>query len=162
MTIPGVDHVLDGVFISGIQAHRAMDTLRTADIRHVLKLYHYEPHWPADFTVCENPVLDGQRLPPGTLERGVGFVREQVEAGRRVLVQCGAGISRSSTFVLAYLVESGLDLKAAFALLRQCHPQAWPLPALWASLLDHYALPYSMDEALGWTFSPPDGNGQRP
>ena len=45
------------------------------------------------------------------LQRGVSFICEQVDAGKQVLVVCGAGISRSLTFVLAYLLERGYELR---------------------------------------------------
>ena len=59
--------------------------------------------------------------------------KQQVEAGRPVLVMCGAGISRSSTFVLAYLLERGYSLEDAWRLLSERHPAASPLPQMWRS-----------------------------
>lgn len=148
--IANVDYVADGVYISSVRALNVVGAIRRADIHHVLKLYFYEPHWPEGFTVCEMPIVDGEFIRPENLERGVGFIREQVAAENRVLVQCGAGISRSATFVLAYLVESGRDLPDAFALLKEQHPIASPLPAMWQSLLEYYELPYDMGDVYSW------------
>lgn len=150
--LPYIDHVIDGVYIGSARAIWGADELRQANLKHVLKLYFYEPHWPKDFVVCDNPIIDGERVPTAALERGVKFVREQVEAGRPVLVQCGAGISRSSTFVLGYMIEAGHELRAAYKLLREQHPAAWPLPAMWLSLIEHYQLPYSSNDVLTWQF----------
>ncbi len=148
--IANVDYVADGVYISSVRAQNVIGAIRRAGIQHVLKLYFYEPHWPSDFTVCEVPIIDGEFIRPENIERGVAFIREQVDAERPVLVQCGAGISRSSTFVLAYLIESGRDLPDAFTLLKEHHPIASPLPAMWQSLIDYYDLPYSMGDIYGW------------
>ncbi len=149
-SLPNLDYVIDGVYISGVRAMYSIGAMRDANIRHVLKLYYYEPYWPDDFVVCENPVIDGQRVPDEALKRGVDFINEQVQAKRPVLVQCGAGISRSSTFVLAYMIGAGHDLHDAFELLKAKHSPSWPLPAMWNTLIEYYDLSYSLNEVLRW------------
>lgn len=119
-------------------------------LTHVLKLYEDAPFWPDDFTVCDNALPDGVFLNLEQLERGVAFVKEQVDSDKTVLVQCGAGISRSSTFVLAYLVDRGYDLPEAWELLKAQHEQANPHPELWRSLISHYDLPYTLDDIADW------------
>ncbi|HLY27274.1 MAG TPA: dual specificity protein phosphatase [Aggregatilineales bacterium] len=146
-----IDHVAHGVYISGYRAIYSAQILREVGITHVLKLYEDGPYWPADFVVCDNPLPDGEPIPAEQLRQGVAFVREQVEAGRSVLVQCGAGISRSSTFVLAFLVDRGYDLKDAWQILKTNHSDANPHPALWYSLIAHYHLPYSTQDVAQWT-----------
>ncbi|MCP4517435.1 MAG: dual specificity protein phosphatase family protein [Delftia sp.] len=88
------------------------------------------------------------------MQRGVAFIKEQVEAGQAVLVVCGAGISRSSIFVLAYLLERGYHPREAWRLLHSRHPQARPLPKMWQSLLAHYDLPYTMRDVIDWQLKP--------
>lgn len=49
------------------------------------------------------------------VERAVAFVAEATTAGRRVIVHCGRGISRSATLVIAVLmVRDGLSYRDAF------------------------------------------------
>jgi protein-tyrosine phosphatase len=151
--VGNADHVIDGVYVGGARAIYHIPELRTAGIKHVLKLYFDETdwdQWPEDFVVCHNPLNDGEFIPLETLQRGVSFIKEHVAAGEPVLVMCGAGISRSSTFVLAYLLDSGYSLYDAWQLLRKQHPEAWPLPALWQSLIEHYHLPHRVEEVVGW------------
>jgi predicted protein tyrosine phosphatase len=143
-----VDHVTDGIYISGWRATLYIDHLREAKITNVLKLFADEPHFPADFNVCVNALADGEVIPPGVLKRGVDFVIGRVEAGERVLVMCGAGISRSATFVLAALLERGHDIREAFALLREQHYEATPHPAMWRSLIVEYELDLTLGDAL--------------
>ncbi len=151
-----VDHVLDGVYIGGARAYDYISALRAAGINRVLKLYFDVPdlpeQWPGDFVVCYNPLHDGEPIDQECLRRGVAFVKEQVDAGRPALVMCAAGISRSSTFVLAYLVERGHDLHDAWQLLSEHHPQAGPLWQMWLSLLAYYMLPYSLEEVINWVY----------
>jgi protein-tyrosine phosphatase len=83
-------------------------------------------------------VEDGEPLPPGSLKRGVTFVRAEKAQGHNVLVACGAGISRSSTFAIAALKEEeNLDLLEAFRQLCMKHPTAMPHPELWTSLCEY-------------------------
>jgi protein-tyrosine phosphatase len=151
--VGNADHVVDGVYIGGERAIDHVPELRTAGIKHVLKLYFDESdgdQWPDDFIICYNPLNDGQFVLPETLQRGVSFIKERVAAGEPVLVMCAAGISRSSTFVLAYLLERGYALRDAWQLLKEHHPEARPLPAMWLSLIVHYRLPHQVEEVLGW------------
>jgi hypothetical protein len=98
--------VIDDLYMAGAGSINAIDQLRLDGIRSVLKLYDGEPEWPSDFAVCDNAINDGVFIPKDVLDYGVTFVRDAIETDRPVLVVCGLGISRSATFVLAYLVES--------------------------------------------------------
>ncbi|NDJ75163.1 MAG: hypothetical protein GYB65_02800, partial [Chloroflexi bacterium] len=102
----GVDEVEEGLYISGVRLRPALDKLREMDLTHVLALYRTEGiAWPDDFTVLHNPLDDGANFGGEILQRGVDFVSEHRAAGNNVLVVCWEGVSRSSTFVLAYLVR---------------------------------------------------------
>ncbi len=143
-----VDHVVDGIYISGWRATLYLDHLREAKITNVLKLFSDQPHFPADFNVYTNALADGEMIPPGTLKRGVDFVTGRVEEGARVLVMCGAGISRSATFVLASMLERGWEIRPAFKLLREQHYEATPHPAMWRSLIVEYELDLTLGDAI--------------
>jgi hypothetical protein len=145
-----VNHVLDGVYIAGAYAIDQADHLRSEGFRHVLKLYEGEPYFLPYFTTFELPVRDAMYLPRNQLTRGVKFIRRHVDWGDPVLVMCKMGISRSSTFVLAYLLERGCDLEAAYSLLVSQHPIARPHSYLWQSLIEHYGLHYPLQAVLGW------------
>jgi hypothetical protein len=82
---------------------------------------------------------DGEPLPADLLRRGVDFVMAEKARKQAVLIACGAGISRSSAFVVAVLKEvEGLSLLDAFRAVRQHHPEARPHPAIWESLCAYY------------------------
>jgi hypothetical protein len=93
------------------------------------------------------PVEDGEPLPIPALEQGVAFVREQKAQDRKVLVACGAGISRSVTFGIAALhEEEGLSLPDAFRLIRTHHSEAMPHYALWDSICAYYGEPMKYED----------------
>ncbi len=84
-------------------------------------------------------VEDGEALPAALLREGVDFVRLQKSLGRKVLVACAAGVSRSTTFAIAALKEEeGLSVIEAYRELKAKHPLAQPHPTLWASLCGFY------------------------
>jgi protein-tyrosine phosphatase len=85
------------------------------------------------------PVEDGEPFDEATLRSGVDFILAQHAAGKTVLVACGAGISRSTSFAIAALKEAeGLPLLEAAREVRRLHPDGLPHMALWASLCLHY------------------------
>jgi len=145
-----IDHVLNGVYISGWRVTNFAVALRRHEITHILKLYEHTPYFPPDFLTLDNPIEDGVTIPPEKLRRGVEFITHQVSAAHSVLVMCGAGISRSSTFVLAYMLEQGYDLHDAYKLLRSVHSEAAPHMLLWGSLFAQYGLKYTLNDALDW------------
>jgi len=85
------------------------------------------------------PVEDFAPLNFRLLEQGVAFIREQKKLGHRVLVACGAGINRSSTFCTAALKEEdGLSLLDAFKEVKKRHPESMPHEPVWKSLCTYY------------------------
>ncbi|MEV6827612.1 protein phosphatase [Amycolatopsis sp. NPDC051102] len=88
----------------------------------VLSLYHRDGHGPAPGVehrfaeMPDGPLTDAQI---GEVERFAGLAAEAVRAGRRTLVRCHAGQNRSGLVVAQALVELGLELPAAIALVRQ-------------------------------------------
>ena len=92
-------------------------------------------------------VEDGEPLGADKLKQGVEFVRAQKAAGKKVLVACGAGISRSVTYTIATLKEEeGLSLSEAYVQILDLHPEAMPHPALWESLRVYYGESVTYDE----------------
>jgi protein-tyrosine phosphatase len=56
------------------------------------------------------------------------------KAGTRVGIYCQAGISRTATVAIAYLLEGGMTLPDATALVRRIRPQSMPAVELRKSL----------------------------
>lgn len=130
-------HVRDWLTIGKYSETLLPDLLKQEKIGAMLQLAA-----PAQQTGIESLYLmveDGVSLHPVVLERGIQFVRAHKAEGRRVLVACGAGISRSSTFATAALKEDeNLSLFEAFREIHFAHPYAMPHPELWKSLCAYY------------------------
>ena len=107
-------------------------------------------NWPDDVKVFHRPFEDAERIPEGYLEQIVVYGQHELEAGRTIMVCCAAGISRSSTGVLAILHSNGMPLPDAYRLLHRRHEPAAPHPALMQSLFQHFGLPYSWADLIAW------------
>lgn len=92
-----------------------------------------------NITALYLPVEDGEPIPTHLLAQGIEFIRSQKALGKIVLVACGAGISRSSSFALAALKEEeNLGLMEALREVAIKHRDTQPHPELWNSLCGYY------------------------
>ena len=86
------------------------------------------------------PVEDLAPISSKHIRQGVDFIREHKAKGNRVLVACGAGINRSSSFCAATLKEEeGLSLFEAFKEVKRLHPESMPHKPVWESLCKYYS-----------------------
>lgn len=141
---------MEGLAIGGWYDGRNASLLEREGIQAVLQLHGQEggDEYPGLLSVQHLQQEDGRPLPADTLRRGVAFIREQRELGRPVLVQCGAGMSRSVTFVLAYLHSEGMELPDAVRLVTQKRRQSLPHVILLQSLIDCYGADTTPGELL--------------
>jgi protein-tyrosine phosphatase len=93
---------------------------------------------------------DGQPTPYRHFHKGLNFIKSHKEAGKNILVACGAGISRSSTFTIAALraIEQ-ISLKEAYIEVKRLHPDTMPHPVVWKSMCRYFSddtsfMPYLM------------------
>lgn len=89
------------------------------------------------------------------LEEAVGFMRECVASGEGCLVTCTAGMSRSASVVIAYLMsEEGLPLRDAFKAVRAARPFIRP-NAGFVAQLEAYERQLHREKAAPTTLPPP-------
>ena len=129
--------VRDWLFISGFPSASSPQLVKGQGIEAMLQLF--EPIKIEGITSLYLDVQDGYEITPQQIRNGVDFVRANHEKGKKILVTCGAGISRSVTFSIASLKEiEGLSLPDAYKAVRQHHPEAMPDHIHWKSISDYY------------------------
>ena len=128
------DQVDAHVFIGGYLAASDPDFVRRNGITRIVKLfaddktYHggYHRHRGVSYAIF--PALD---VPDCDIRSDsvavLRFIEEGIGAGERVLVHCHAGVSRSGTVVLLYLmILHGHDLDGVLSLLKSIRPVVKP------------------------------------
>ena len=128
------------LFVGGLDDSRNPRTLAQNGIGAVLQLaVRVEPKGIATRFL---PLLDGEIFDELPLREGVDFVTQQREAGKKVLIGCRYGISRSTSFAIAALKEAEQrTLLDAAREVRRAHPEGLPHVVLWNSLCNYYGEP---------------------
>lgn len=134
MTCGTTTRVDENVHIGGYLAAADPAYVKAQGYTHILKLF------PDDSTYAggthRHPgvtykVVDADDLPEYPLDQHFAeclqFVQGAVRDGGQILVHCHAGVSRSSTIVLLHLmINTGLPLREAYALLKAARPVVNP------------------------------------
>nr|KAG5704062.1 hypothetical protein BaRGS_017566 [Batillaria attramentaria] len=106
-----------------------MELLDKFKVTHILNVAsHVENIYPEKFTYLSMDLRDLPDFPISkAFPEAIEFIDKAIKSGGCVLVHCNAGISRSATIVLAYLMKAkGLSLNDAFTYLRSKRPSSFP------------------------------------
>jgi len=135
----GIYKIMDGLYISGIEGAKDYMTLQKERVTHILNMvgpsvYDHplsggreKSYFPQLFkykiiTADDNPEQDLMRYFPETSL----FIHEGRMSGG-ILVHCYAGVSRSASVIMAYMIDTlKLDAATAFEVLKRGRPQAYP------------------------------------
>ena len=114
----------DGLYLGGILSEPPGGTRAVLNVCETKDPYQVEVHrWEPIPDLGPAPGLDW-------LRSQVKFIDDQRKAGRPVYVHCRAGVNRSPTVVVAYLMwRDGLTRDEALAIVRRKRPRVGPFPA---------------------------------
>ncbi len=138
--------IREWLYIGKYSQTRRLEFLNQVGITAMLQLADHIPQDGIETLYLD--INDGESLPHDKIQRGVNFILEQKEVDGRVLVACGAGISRSSTFALAALME--VEKLAIFDAYREVflrYRGAEPHPELMMSLSAYHGKEMDLLEA---------------
>ncbi|XP_058082101.1 dual specificity protein phosphatase PHS1 isoform X2 [Magnolia sinica] len=135
--------ITGNMFIGGALAARSVYTLQHLGITHILCLCSNEigqsdSQYPDLFQYKNFSISDNEDEKISNLfEEASDFIEHVESLGRKVLVHCFEGRSRSATVVLAYLMlRKNFTLLAAWNALKRVHRRAQPNDGFAKALLD--------------------------
>lgn len=120
-----IDKINDKIYISNAVSAGSKEKLEEAKITHILVVGKFlKQHFPNEYKYKQINVVDtpSEKLTP-YFQEAFDFI----EAGERVLIHCAAGISRSSTMAIAYLMmKNKWDYQTAHDLVKKSRPIITP------------------------------------
>jgi len=123
------DEVQPGVYVGSVDAADNCEELKKRKISHIVTVSgEYPPKFPNDFEYVVVRVEDfsGQNL-LSTFEYCIEFIRNAKKNDGNVLIHCAAGVSRSVTITIAYLMkEHSMTFMDAWSHVKQ--RRAWACP----------------------------------
>ena len=132
-----MDEIRPWLFIGKYRDTLQLSYLRSKSIQAMLQLA--EKVEQPNIVSLYLPVEDLAPISSKHIRQGVDFIRMHKAKGARVLVACGAGINRSSSFCAAALKEEdGLSLFESFKEVKRLHPESMPHQPVWESLCKYY------------------------
>ena len=129
-----MDRILDRLWIGSTHDLEKGPPLRELGFRAVLDLRDASSDVRAVDEVFRLNNRDGDPWSPDDVELALAFVSAQIRFGR-VLVACAAGMSRSASMCIGYLVRAGYDAPTAHAMVKAARPVIAPVPAMLSCVL---------------------------
>lgn len=84
---------------------------------------------------------DGVPIPKETLDKFMTWMREiMVNEKNKVLIHCGAGVSRAPSFTITWLITTGFGWDEAEALVRAKRDIINPNPILKQSIMEYFEI----------------------
>lgn len=133
----GMQEILPGLHLGDYQAAGDLNALQQAGITHILiAAEECSARFPEQFTYKKVAIADSEQTDLGTcFESAVDYVRQALQSGGKVLVHCTAGVSRSASLVIAYVMqEKQWGVAQALSWVRAKRPIIAPNPAFMRQL----------------------------
>ena len=111
-----MDKIIDRLYLGNLKGASDMNALKAAGVTHVLSVASgIKPFFPKDFKYKVISVTDtSQSSLIRHFPAAISFIKEGMAKGG-VLVHCHAGVSRSASCVIAYLMqEKDMKFQEAF------------------------------------------------
>ena len=126
------DHVTEGIFLGSLRTAQNKTVFEQLNMTHVLTCgRNMKTSLPAGTCHLQLEVEDNEveDLSPH-FDRAISFIKTAISQKGTVLIHCFAGVSRSSTVCVAYLMkEKGMRCNEAIDFVKTCRPAINPNPS---------------------------------
>lgn len=132
-----VGEILPGLIMGSQDVAHKIEILDKFKVTHILNVAsHVNNIYPEKYTYLTMDLRDLPDFPISkAFPEAIDFIDNVMKSGGCVLVHCNAGISRSATIVLAYLMKAkAMSLNDAFTYLRSKRPSSFPNPGFMIQL----------------------------
>jgi protein-tyrosine phosphatase len=124
-----MNKIEDGLYLGNLEAARNKNVLEREGITHVLGLLdtfrYYDKFDGIIYHTIELPDYQSQNILQYVPE-ALSFISEALNSGR-ILVHCAAGVSRSASIVISYMmVKHSWSFQSAFDYVRSKRSCIWP------------------------------------
>ncbi|KAG5188493.1 protein-tyrosine phosphatase-like protein [Tribonema minus] len=135
------DHILPSLLLGSATLAADQDALRRHGISHIINCTSRHPYFPEHFNYLCVPLRDSPDQPiREVLESCFQLIDEAREQDTCCLVHCSAGMSRSASIVIAYLMKrEGMSLLEALGFARERRPSVSPNSGFMAELARYEA-----------------------
>ena len=104
-------------------SHDDLDAIKARGIDAIVNLCGefcdlHEIQQDTGFAVYYLPIADEGAPDMGEMEKALAWLEQKIAEGHKALVHCRFGVGRTGTFVSAFLMRTGIDLKAAEKILK--------------------------------------------
>lgn len=122
---PEIDQITEKIFLGNEDAQRDKEKLKKLGITHILVVGNgLEIFHPTDFEYKQFEVND---FPTENISKYFQEAFDFIEKSDKVFVHCAAGVSRSATIVIAYIMKKKkLDHESALAFVTSKRPVIYP------------------------------------
>lgn len=120
---------MEGLFLGSVGAAYTNSALKARKITHILTVCDcLPPKFPSEFTYKVIEIVDEPSVRISAHFKDTGeFIHEAIKNGGVVLVHCFAGVSRSASVVIAYLMRyHGMSYMQAFTHVKTRRPWICP------------------------------------
>jgi len=141
------DRICDGVYLGSRNAARNQSELMKMNVTHILCVADFTMAYPNVFKVKRIQIDDFDNVPIiNYFEEGIQFIQDALQSGASILVHCAAGVSRSATMVIAYIMKKEKMLtEQALALVRSKRSIVYPNDGFLFQLHQFEAMNYVVD-----------------
>lgn len=149
--LPGepMSKITEHVYVGTYGSASSLDDRNPEDIQCILNCTK-QPHEDlSGFEVNQLNISDGEPIDPKVLRFAIDCIYAAWDANKKILVHCHAGLSRSPSIVIAYLMDKhGYLWDEAFEIVRSRRPNIMPHPAIIMSIKKVFQGTISLDTTM--------------